>query len=259
MTMLSPVKKSGFVCQLEDRTRNKFRKSLMAFNAPFTITYGAEYQTDSVEPEFFNLTVIQTPTRPGWSRAMIVTAKSVPDSSDSEGDVKAKTDWRRKIFSMIPRWLVHILSNRFLDSDLALLHYQEQERDKRGGDLTDPQNAYFMPAAADMSVNAFRKWKNTYASVLLPLPPAIQHRATLYDHYSQHTDHCIHCSTALKQIKKLRVRVYGLLAVTGLITAAKRMFFLGGMGVAGCLLTILVMNTLEREFYTGDFRHYEND
>ena len=32
----------------------------------------------------------------------------------------------RDPYTLLPVWLIHLGSNRFLDSDLAFLHYQEQ-------------------------------------------------------------------------------------------------------------------------------------
>ncbi|KAL7572731.1 hypothetical protein ACA910_009001 [Epithemia clementina (nom. ined.)] len=266
MTMTEPVTKSGFVFEHVDRTMKKIRHSKAVFKAPFTLTYGGVFETDKPKPQYFNLTTIGIPSRPGWNRAMILTALPSNEgllqddaAKASKGPQQSSPSWRSKLFTLFPVWLVHILSNRFLDSDMALLHYQEQEREKQGGDSDERQGGvYFMPSTSDRSVNAFRKWKNKYASVLLPLPPAIHSRTVLFDRYTQHTEQCLHCSKALKQVRKLRVRAVGVLSLGGILVAT-RFPILGCVVVTGCLATIGVLNTLEQGFVTGGFNHYENE
>jgi Pheophorbide a oxygenase len=40
--------------------------------------------------------------------------------------MKSKTSLTRKLFSVLPYWLLHQLSNHFLDNDLIILHEQEK-------------------------------------------------------------------------------------------------------------------------------------
>ena len=230
--------------------------------------------------DFFNITTICLPTRPGWSRVIILTTESRTEKEEQATDddaeknavsdgavvVGKKSDKRslfRNLSGIIPIWLIHQLSSGFLDSDLKFLHWQEQEREQRGGDSTTrTSNPYFMPAKADLAVNAFRQWKNAYASVLLPLPPPIQSTAVLFDRYTQHTEFCRHCQEGLETIQKIRV---GTVGVVGLATVSVAtmpqtpLALVGGLTVPLCLGFLLLLNRLEGNFYKGDFKHYEND
>lgn len=260
--MTTPVTKSGFEYQHADRTMKMMRHSTAKFKAPFTLIYNGVFETKP-EPKYFNLTTIGIPTKPGWNRLIVLSTmqnqKQESEDTKEKPTKNKKTRLRVKLLSVIPLCLVHLLSNRFLDSDLALLHYQEQERERLGGDDNEnKRGVYFLPSPADRSVNAFRKWKNTYASVLLPLPPPIQSRAVIFDRYTQHTDQCRHCNKALQQVKSIRVRIVAVLALGGIL-AVTRFPVLGAIVVAGCLATIMLLNAMEEAFNKGDFRHYEND
>jgi len=264
INMTNPtITKSGLELSFQDRTMKKFRTGEASFRAPYTLVYSGVYQSDGdSRVGLFNLTTINIPTQPGWSRSIVIAGGS--HSRDEEGNPIEKS-MKSKIFGkIIPVWLIHLLSNTFLDSDLALLHYQEQDREKRGGDNnysnnTGGEDIYFLPAPADRAINAFRKWKNEYAHVPLPLPPPINNRAILFDRYTQHTSHCRHCSEALESVKKNIVRTKGVLAVGVLLTAATTEYtVLGGVLVVLCIAFLQILNMLEEAFKTGDYKHYEN-
>ena len=252
MTMPSTITQAGFDFTFEDRTMKMFRQGQASFRAPYTLVYSGVYPGNK---GFFNLTTINIPTKPGWSRAIIMTGGS--HSRDADGNpLEKQKSLVAKIFSVIPTWLIHVLSTRFLNSDLAFLHYQEQEREKRGGDSED--DVYFMPAPADRAIVAFRKWKSKYAHVPLPLPPPINTRAELFDHYTQHTSQCRHCSEALEGVKKNAVRTKGLLAVS-VFLAATKFPILGSCLVALCIGFLQLLKITEAAFMTSDYKHYKND
>ena len=119
----------GFSFEWSDRTMKKFRKGEGCFRAPFVVQYDATFDTGSP----FQLSAICIPTKPGWARAIII-----PGGDAKEKDETTKKS-RSSIFSLIPKWLIHILSNKFLDTDLAFLHFQERNLARPGAD-------YFMPA-----------------------------------------------------------------------------------------------------------------
>ena len=77
----------------------------------------------------FQPTQVCVPTQPGWSRAIIF---------GGSRDKKAATSPVAKLFATLPVWLLHIFSNRFLDSDLAFLHYQEQTAQQLGDSAARP-------------------------------------------------------------------------------------------------------------------------
>nr|XP_011469383.1 PREDICTED: protochlorophyllide-dependent translocon component 52, chloroplastic-like isoform X2 [Fragaria vesca subsp. vesca] len=63
--------------------------------------------------------------------------------------------------SKIPRWIQHIGLNLVVDSDLYLLHLEEQRIMDAG--ITRWQKACFLPTKSDAVVIGFRKWLNQYA------------------------------------------------------------------------------------------------
>ena len=112
------------------------------------VTYAADFEhTDLTKPppRPFNLTVVCIPTAPGWSRTIIYQGKrkalketALPSAEVDKDDVsggtaetttttttkKKKSSPVALLLGLIPVWLIHIFANRFLDSDLAFLHYQ---------------------------------------------------------------------------------------------------------------------------------------
>lgn len=167
INMTSPVTMTehGFDFTFADRTRGRRRSGEGVFRAPYVLQYNAAYelseeqQQAGEDPNLFNLTALCIPTKPGWSRTIIygappaVKGKNAVAEPTAKGKnavaavatkkkPKTKVPLLFKIIRILPVWLLHQLSNTFLDSDLVFLHVQEQERNKRGVDL----DGYFMPA-----------------------------------------------------------------------------------------------------------------
>jgi hypothetical protein len=61
-------------------------------------------------------------------------------------------------------WLEHAWLSRFLDTDSVFPHYQEREMVRRTPHST--AQTYFMPAQADQSIVALRRWSAAHAPVL---------------------------------------------------------------------------------------------
>ena len=151
----------GFEFDFADRTMGRRRAGSGSFKAPYIVAYQAEYgpkQTATAKqlakeaskpPKTFNLTVVCLPTRPGWSRIIIFV--TLPKGF---------------VFAALPAWLLHLFPNRFLDSDLAFLHFQEQTAQERGYAPNNPK--YFMPAQVDRGITALRNWIGRHATVLRP-------------------------------------------------------------------------------------------
>jgi phenylpropionate dioxygenase-like ring-hydroxylating dioxygenase large terminal subunit len=86
----------------------------------------------------------------------------------------------RTILPRLPIWILHTFSNRFMDSDLLLLHEQElnlvqrqqlqQQQQQMDDDSIDDAKfvlrQYYMPTKADRSVIAIRKWLSQYAPAI---------------------------------------------------------------------------------------------
>lgn len=122
--------------------------------------------------------------------------------------INNKNLYLKKIFNMLPIWLIHIFINRFLDSDTLILHKQDQYLLKNT-DSYHSNKEYYLPTESDKGVSFYRKWiKKT-----LPTIPSFYKirknneltRHEILDRYEQHTKECIHCKIALENIKNLRL------------------------------------------------------
>jgi phenylpropionate dioxygenase-like ring-hydroxylating dioxygenase large terminal subunit len=90
LTLSSDVSSNGFTFDFADRTIKLVRRGKGEFRAPFVIQYNATFDKPAAagpaktkltsrtgrpavaDPKFFNLTVICTPSRPGWSRVRLL-------------------------------------------------------------------------------------------------------------------------------------------------------------------------------------------
>jgi pheophorbide a oxygenase len=247
INMTKPVDKGeeGFSFEWEDRTMGMMRGGGGQFRAPFIIDYDASFKSENPRP--FKLSALSIPTKSGWSRAIVIgsTIKDDKKVNEEVGEKKEKFSLIRAIFSKLPVWMLHQLSNRFLDSDLAFLHFQERERERRP--------AYFMPTQADRCIEALLKWIPKYTDILEPLPPALP-RSQMFDRWTQHTSHCKHCQTGLRTIKKWRRSAYAVLAISVFgfhLRIAKLSTLL-------CFGMLRLIHKLEKGFREGEFKHYEN-
>ena len=244
----------------------------------------------------FKLGALCIPTKPGWSRAIIMAGPSKEEGDNkeeeeaekvvvvsNEEEIKEKEMKKKKkkkkslfgiLFSIIPVWAIHLLSNKFLDSDLSFLHYQEQERLRhiQDGRYDGGSNGYYMPAQSDRCISALRKWIPKYTNYLgdgspsnnkYELPNTIP-RKELFDRYVQHTSHCRHCQKGLKQIQtKIIPRLYGVMTIS--ILASGFNLFRGYKLVTKLIALLsfglirLITAKIEPAFKDGEFKHYEND
>jgi hypothetical protein len=290
MTSPVTLNEHGFDYTFADQTGGRRRAGDGRFRAPFTIQYNATFEQTEAQRaagedlKFFNLTALCIPTKPGWSRTIVFGAPppkskqekkaeeaknvarakgrsgtAVAAKASGESSVQSNAKPKKlplklqilfKVIRILPVWLLHQLSNKFLDSDLAFLHFQEQERTRRGGDL----DSYFMPAQSDRCVVAQRQWVSKYAHVPGPLPPAISDKAVLFDRWAQHTDHCKHCTQGFKSIQKWRKYTYVSMGVSILLIK----FLAARFAAVGCLAMLRVLAMLEEPLKVGGFKHYDN-
>lgn len=253
MTIPTENGENGFSFEWEDRTMGMLRSGDGEFRAPFIVNYDGQFKTETRKP--FRLSAICIPTKPGWSRGIILTWRGDSAVNTTVGEEKEKVEIKKKkkkslmarVFSNLPIWVTHQLSNRFLDSDLAFLHFQEQERERRPD--------YYMPAPSDRCVSALRKWTDKYVSndVSHPLPPSLP-RSMMFDRWSQHTSHCKHCQSGLQRLAQIRRSSYvGLaLSVLGL------QYRLAKVTTVLCLAVLRLISIVEKSFREGEFKHYEN-
>ena len=260
MTSASSYGPHGFTFTFEDRTMGMLRKGHADFKAPYVINYLGNYDAT---PTPFKLSVICIPTRPGWSRAIIFSREaSIQSENIKEKDkeikpqkAKLSSQLFRKVFSILPTWLLHQLSHKFLDSDLAFLHYQQYELEKRS-ESNSNNLPYFIPARCDLCVATFRKWIRQYAHLPRPLPPPISQtdRLSLFDHYGQHTSHCIHCQKGLETLSRWRRNAKVSAALSLLLC---RFFWARLMLICSIGVSQLIKQQ-QKTFFTGEFKHYKN-
>jgi hypothetical protein len=165
---------------------------------------------------------------------------------------KKPTSLVARVFRALPIWAIHFLSNRFLDSDLVFLHYQERSRDPN---LTT--DGYYMPTPADRCVSAMRKWIKTYSPVEI-LPPLERDRKRLFDRWSQHSDQCRHCNTLVTEsLPRWRNRTYATLYLSLVVALTK--FKLASLVSIACIGLLRLYNAIESSARQGEFKHYLND
>ena len=232
------VTNSGFNFSFEDRTMKMMRQCLGFFRAPYVVSYTGTF--NSTQRPFFNLTTLLIPTKPGWSRIIIY----------SGGDEKQAKKKKFSVFGLLvkvlPVWLLHQFSNRFLDTDLVFLHVQEQERKFQN---------YYMPAASDRCIVALQKWIREYAPDDSSLPPRIEDKRLLFDHYQQHTDQCRHCNRALQRIRKGKTRSFQLMIASVLLLS---LGVVARVALAAALTSWALLQGSENLLLRGDFKHYLN-
>ena len=281
MTKPIDLDKKGFSFEWQDRTMGMMRSGTGEFRAPYVVNYDAQFMTET--PRAFRLSAVCIPTKPGWSRGIIITRRGDDtEVVDENADTAVATKKKKKkslfalVFSSLPPWLVHQLSNRFLDSDLAFLHFQEQERQRHDSYFMPGCNPRLprcpcdrsrrpgcwdsgsgsLPAPADRCISALRKWISTYTSedVTGPLPAPLP-RSEMFNRWSQHTSHCKVCQKGLATLQKIRRASYATLALSVLGIQkhwVPKITALLSLGVWR------IVSKLENSFREGEFKHYEN-
>ena len=243
MTRVQANRPEGFLFDFQDRTMKMEREATGILRAPYVVQYGGVFEPDKEvdEPKTFNLTTCLIPTKPGWSRIIIFGGPTEKPKEKKKGE-----RFIIKLFRILPTWVVHQFSNRFLDSDLMFLHGQERELERNS-------QGYFLPAPADRCVTAWRQWVQKYAPNV-PSGPLPEAPAEPFDRFHQHTDQCKYCSGALEGIQKWRKNAYRLLAVSVMLSK----HVVARVSVVGCLLLLRILASIEPSLKRGGFKHYQN-
>ncbi|CAN6314809.1 unnamed protein product [Urochloa humidicola] len=176
--------------------------------------------------------------------------------------------WLHKI---IPRWFSHSITNRVLDSDICLIHFEERNSIAMGVD--NWHKACYVPTSSDGMVVAFRNWFMKYCKHQVgwgtphpqgdQLPPSPT-RDKLLDRYWSHVVQCTSCNAALKTMKALEVAlqvmsivIVGFLAVARdvLLTSTVQRTAVISLAVL-CLAASRWLSTyIEKNFYFQDYVH----
>ena len=226
-----------------------------------------------------------SPTRPGWCRhigCQVLVKNEAGKQPKGLG-----------FFALpMPTWLGHVLASLFLHQDLVFLHYQEKIlAQQRKGKWLD---AVYTPNPQDKMVIAFRQWLEKRAGGGIPwasscspaLPPPERDKQKLFDVWTTHTEHCMVCQNALKNINRLTMLAYvaavGCFCLsvivdsravamnraianvgqtaTSLFTVVPPAGFWWALGAA-ILFAILgyLLKKFSRLFYVYEFEHAQND
>jgi phenylpropionate dioxygenase-like ring-hydroxylating dioxygenase large terminal subunit len=152
------------------------------------------------------LALYAIPTRPGWCRHIGCQVLVKNDAG--------KTPPGLGFFALpMPAWLGHILASLFLHQDLVFLHYQEKILARRQQDWLE---AVYTPNPQDKMVITFRQWFKNRAGGSIPWDSGIDaehnpselNKRQLFDVWTTHTQDCLVCQNALKNINRLTVLSY---------------------------------------------------
>jgi phenylpropionate dioxygenase-like ring-hydroxylating dioxygenase large terminal subunit len=162
---------------------------------------------------------------------------------------------------LTPRWYSHIGQNAVLEDDQIFLYFQERYLEAAGGSSRFAK-AFYLPTKADRFVMELRQWVNQYDAEPFPgsiLPPPAP-REQLLERYYSHTRKCASCRTALANIKRVRMALAILGAISFSITPLLALSLGETATPTVALLTLLTLTCgagwlflgrLVRQFYQG--------
>ena len=176
-----------------DSIRGKPREGVVSFKPPLYY----HFRVKSGPAGLFRIMLLAlcVPVRPGWSRIHLALAPGIN--------------------LPLPKFILHAMTNRFLDSDLWV---HEQERVGRGyvNSLVPAQSksagvgGYVMPTSSDLGVKSFRKWWDANMKqhpVFGEQPAALIGPISIdeqRDRWATHAVHCVMCRDALRNAKAMR-------------------------------------------------------
>ncbi|KAL9190348.1 hypothetical protein ACHAXT_007559 [Thalassiosira profunda] len=194
-------------CSFKDVSGGVERDGVLSFQRP--AFYHFRIRANETTPYEPRLLIFTVPIEEGKCRAIM------PDFS----------------FKFVPKWLGHLGSNRFLNSDTWLHDTERAARmhadsiNKRGGSVavgaaragrkpTEGLN-YVLASKSDLGPSSFRKWWSKHGFADAPpntfgpasatsLPVQALSRAEQIDPWENHAYHCTSCRTALKRMRQLQ-------------------------------------------------------
>ncbi|KXZ51963.1 hypothetical protein GPECTOR_11g86 [Gonium pectorale] len=252
--LVDELRPDGFSFEFDSKSKF-FPPNRPAFNAPCFVRYSSPMRS---------LNVYAVPTRPGWSRLF--------SSSTADTRKPNKLPWFVNLilgFYDNVHWAEHAFQrNAVLDGDTYMLHIQERLLRAQGDDW---QRGYYMPAPADSSVVAMRRWLDEFGGAVptcepgAPLPPAMSKREVL-DRYSQHTKDCRHCQAALRNIDLATALAAAGAALAAVWLVARAVVGLpllapasgwGALAAVACAGAVAALRSLRQQFFYVDYVHAE--
>ena len=171
----------------------------------------------------------------------------------------------------LPKWISHILTNKFLNQDALFLHIQERNLHNSGeyttvkgeGEESDNYVDSVIPMSSDKGVLLYRKWFKTKAGGRVPFKGSTAmspiDKETVYDVYESHTKHCTACMGALKNLRKVRFASAAIAAASGIWGPV----VLGNLGTGMIVFALagiaLAANKVIGLMLRMEYSHSEND
>jgi len=197
-----------------DVIRGKPREGVASFVPP--LYYHFRAKRGAAGAMRMMLLALCVPVRPGWSRIHLALAPGVR--------------------MPLPRWLMHKVTNNFLDTDVWV-HDQERlgrgwggnsllqgQQGQQGANKSPSLSDYVMPTSSDLGVKSWRRWWAEHLqkhpvfgeqpSAVLPLISKEQQ----LDRWQTHAVHCSDCRGALRNARAAR-RVLPFLAALVVVAA----------------------------------------
>lgn len=182
----------------KDVTRAKPREGIMSFQRPFRYHFRIKKnETGTYEP---NLIIYTIPVKAGKCRVIF-------------------RDFKLPL--PLPKFLLHLGSNQFLNSDIwlhdveryCIQRKEQQEKEGKKSASSKFGLDYLYPTQSDLGVIAYRKWwaehgfadspAHTFSMATMDLlGPTTLTRREQIDPWESHTKHCSSCRKALGMLKK---------------------------------------------------------
>ena len=183
----------------QDKIKGKAREGAVAFAAPFYY----HFRTKNLDTGAWkrNLVAVVMPVAPGRSRIFF--------------ELPPLRAMRKKI----PTFFVHMMSNKFLDTDIWIHDQERFQRSKRNSFTEIDQNVetvasrvgqkYVLTTESDLGALAWRKWwrKHMYESPLFGEPKGEipwMTKAEQFDRYDAHAKTCMACKGALTNARTVK-------------------------------------------------------
>lgn len=214
----------GFVIETKDRTMGKDRIGKTHFYGPYLVRYSSRF----IDSRSFNVTLFCLPSSIGRARAILLTTK--PSKQDDT--------FLHRLSRKIPIWITHSFANRFLETDLLLLHGQDEN-------LLNG-HSYKMPAKCDVSTTMFNAYLKKIGYQRDSVKPFLSRKQLLH-RFDAHTTNCVHCTRAHNRFVK-----------TQQVCVALALFFSFTANVAKAVMFLVAFISIEgikKQFVHVDFRY----
>ena len=190
----------GFAFEVTPTAADDVKQTVHDFQPPCLMRITNTYEDGSK----IILVLYTIPTRPGWCRHISCNVYMKNEEGKwPKGPAALMNRFPR------PAWLLHPLLSLLLHQDLVLLHHQEKivAKKVKGKWL----NSVYTPNPQDKMVIALRQWLDKRAGGGISwvpecspeLPPAERDKQKLFDVWTTHTQHCMVCQNALKNINRI--------------------------------------------------------